>query len=73
MVVNRRPCDSLYGASAAPSGKNGPNQGVERRTDPEDKVLNERAPFVPDLRVTIGDLEKFGFIDLGCQIFSGKL
>ena len=65
--VSQRPQDALYRATAAPAGRREPHQDLGERLAVEDEAPQTRAGSAHDLRVTVEDLQNFGFTEIGCQ------
>jgi len=64
--VNQRPQDFLCRAIAAPTGWREPNRGFVSRPAPEDEVPKTRQAYIPDLTITVKDVEEHGPTELGC-------
>jgi len=65
--ISQRPMDTLYRATATPTGWREPSGDFEQRLAPEDEAPRTRPSVAPDLRVTVKDLEDFGYTEVGCQ------
>ena len=66
MAINQRPGDSLYRATTPVSGRHEADQGFEQRLAPEDEAPKTRATSSRDMKVTMGDLKKYGYTEIGC-------
>ena len=67
MSANERPRDSLHRAATAPSGRKEQPLGFEQRLAPEDEGPRTRAGSTRDLKITLKDLEEYGYTEVGCR------
>ena len=66
MAANQRPCDALYRAAVPLSSRREPDQGFEHRATAEDEDPQTRTSSMRDMKVTLGDLKKYGYTEIGC-------
>lgn len=66
MTLNQRPGDSLYRATVPLETRYEAGQDFEQRLNPEDEPPRTRTTSTRDMKVTLGDLKKFGFTEIGC-------
>ena len=64
--VNLRPQDSLYSATAEPTGRREPNQAFEDRPTAEETSVSTRARSVHDFSIMQRDLTEFVYTEVGC-------
>lgn len=58
--------DSFYRATVPLSNRFDAGQDFEQRLNPEDEPPRTRSTSTRDMKVTLGDLKKFGFTEIGC-------
>ena len=65
--INQRPQDTLYRAAAAPTGRREPDEGLKDRIAPEDEPPRTRVSTTREMKVTLDDIKKYGFTEVGCD------
>ena len=66
MEVNQRPIDALYRAAQPIADRKEPDRAFDYRPTQEDEGPKTRASNSRDMKVTLGDLKRFGFTEVGC-------